>query len=88
MINTWKYHRSIFVVRYSAVLLYYSVTANPNVHGPVMDYLVLALQCGKISAVVLTYKHRDNVADVLTCCCSLLDLLFLILSVANDCSEL
>ena len=46
-------------------------------HQPVINYLVLSLQCGKAAAVLVTRKHRDSIAKVRKCGSRSLDHLFL-----------
>ena len=50
-----------------------------KVHHPVIECQVLSLQCGKATAVFVSSRDRDFVAQVGKCGSKLLDLFFLVL---------
>ena len=60
-----------------------SHTSDPKMHHPVMDSLVLSLQCGKATAFFVTSIDCDIVAEVSKCGSSGLDLIFSVLYPSN-----
>ena len=55
------------------------VTSNRKVHHPAIESLVLSLQCGKATAVFVSSRDRDFVAEGGKCGSRLLDLFSLVL---------
>ena len=68
-----------FYVRCFVVRQISSLTSKPKVHHPAIDSLVLSLQCGKATAVFVSSRHRDFVAQVEKCGSRSLDSFFLLL---------
>ena len=58
---------------------YSSLTSNPKVHHPAIDSLVLSLRCGNATAIFVSSRHRDFVAEVRKCGFRSLDLFVLVL---------